>query len=78
MIVFLGGIYDLELMYKRGDVRDYFFGESYLEEVIGTDKTRLADFSPVSRAGLLQAPVLIAHGKKDRRAPYTHAGAIHA
>ena len=68
-----GGIYDLELLYRRGDIQDYFFGESYLAEVVGTDRAILRAFSPTAQVHKLSAPVLVAHGKKDVRAPFVHA-----
>lgn len=37
------------------------------------DAARLADASPLNRAAELQAPVLLAHGRRDRRVPAAHA-----
>jgi dipeptidyl aminopeptidase/acylaminoacyl peptidase len=67
------GIYDLELMYKRGDIEDFYWGDAYLEEVIGRDEEQLKTFSPVHNVASLKSPVFIAHGKRDKRAPYEHA-----
>lgn len=67
------GIYDLELMYSRGDVKWIYGGKEYLEKAIGRDKEELRRFSPVDRVASLEAPVLIAHGKQDERAPIVHA-----
>ena len=72
-VVANAGLYDLELMYKRGDIKDLFFGEDFIEEMIGTDKGQLAAFSPVDQVHRVKAPVLVAHGKKDRRTPFVHA-----
>ena len=66
------------MMYEEGDIPDRGFGESYLEMALGNDKERLRAFSPVHRAQLLQAPVLIAHGSKDRRVPIEQAEALKA
>ena len=67
------GIYDLTLMYTEGDVEHNFGGISYLEEAIGKDNAQLAKFSPVNGVEHLKAPVFIAHGKEDVRAPFIHA-----
>ncbi len=67
------GIYDLSLMYRKGDIETRYGGEAYLEKVIGRDKDELERFSPVNRIAELRAPVFIAHGKRDQRAPFEHA-----
>lgn len=67
------GIYDLELLHTKGDVEDLFFGETYLEQVIGRDEEELRKFSPAHNVASLEAPLFIAHGKDDDRAPYEHA-----
>lgn len=67
------GIYDLSLLYTEGDVENNFSGLSYLEEAIGKDEALLAKFSPVHSVEKLKAPVFIAHGKEDVRAPFIHA-----
>ena len=67
------GIFDLELLYKRGDITDFYWGDAYLEEVIGRDAEQLRQFSPVHNVAALKSPLLIAHGKRDQRAPYEHA-----
>ncbi|MDJ0701139.1 MAG: prolyl oligopeptidase family serine peptidase [Woeseiaceae bacterium] len=67
------GIYDLELLYTKGDVEDLYFGDTYLEEAIGRDEEQLRKFSPVHNVAALEAPVFIVHGKADDRAPYEHA-----
>lgn len=68
-----GGIYDLELLYERGDLEPPDWDAPYLEEVVGRDEEQLRQFSPVYNVASLEAPVFIAHDKKDRKAPYTHA-----
>ena len=67
------GVYDLELMYRRGDIKGWYNGKAYLKEAIGDEPENLAQISPVNRIEHLQAPILVAHGKQDRRAPYKHA-----
>lgn len=67
------GLYDLELAYRKGDIKDFYDGEAYLDEVLGRDETQLRQFSPVNHVAELQIPVFIAHGKSDERTPYQHA-----
>jgi len=70
------GVYDLEMMYEEGDIPELGFGESYLEMALGNDETTLKAFSPVHRTHLLQAPVLLAHGERDKRVPFEQAEAL--
>lgn len=67
------GIYDLELLYKKGDIEDLYIGDAYLEEIVGRDEEQLQKFSPVHNAAAIETPLFIAHGKADDRAPYKHA-----
>lgn len=67
------GVYDLSLLYEKGDVSDRDSGVKYLEKVVGTDSKELADFSPAHRAGELNLPIYIIHGEEDPRAPVEHA-----
>ena len=71
--VAVAGVYDLSLLAKTGDVPELSFGAAYLKDVIGTDETQLKAFSPVHQVHKLKASLLIAHGKKDKRAPMEHA-----
>lgn len=70
------GVYDLQLMHKKGDIYSRYIGDKYLEQVIGIDDEELAKFSPVNHVAKIKAPLLIAHGKKDERAPFEHAEAL--
>lgn len=74
--VALVGIYDLSLMYKDGDIRKSGYGKSYLKRVIGEDPQELAKFSPSKNVAGLKTHLLIAHGKRDERAPISHAEAL--
>ncbi|GAB1259628.1 alpha/beta hydrolase family protein [Aurantivibrio plasticivorans] len=71
-VVANAGIYDLELMFEEGDIPDVYWGENYLQEVIGDDVDALKSISPVNYADKIKAKVFIAHGKKDERAPFEH------
>ena len=70
------GVYDLQMLYERGDVADRASGISFLEKVIGRDDGQLRAFSPIYRADELNLPVLIIHGEQDPRAPVEHAEAM--
>ncbi len=66
------GVYDLELMWKTGDIEKRQRGENYLAEAIGNDPKQLVEFSPAKRAKELKIPVLLIHGKKDWRVDVKH------
>lgn len=76
--VAVAGVYDLSLMYNDGDIRHSGYGTSYLKRVIGQDEKMLASYSPSKNVGGLTTHLLIAHGKKDERAPISHAEALTA
>jgi dipeptidyl aminopeptidase/acylaminoacyl peptidase len=48
-------------------------GEVLLEQILGSDEAELAASSPVALASAIKAPVFLAHGGADRRAPKEHA-----
>lgn len=70
------GVYDLEMMYEKGDIPGLYYGESMLKRYIGEDKASLRKHSPVHQIGKLNTPVLIAHGSKDERVPIEQAEAL--
>ena len=70
------GIYDLQLLYSEGDIRQRDAGVAYLKEAVGEDEEELAAQSPVARADELRIPIFIAHGGEDYRAPIEHAEAL--
>ncbi|MBB3225440.1 dipeptidyl aminopeptidase/acylaminoacyl peptidase [Luteibacter sp. Sphag1AF] len=72
----VAGIYDLKMMYSKGDVKDQKTGRSYLKRVIGRDDAELAANSPVNMADKIDVPVFLAHGKEDDRAPFAQAKAM--
>lgn len=72
-VVGVAGVYDLNIMKSEGDIPLRSFGISYLEQVLGSDQTQLDAYSPVNQVAKLKAKVLIAHGKRDKRAPLEHA-----
>ena len=75
-IVATAGVYDLQMMYKKGDIPQLLFAEEYLERAIGTDPKKLKASSPINRVEHLKADIFIAHGERDRRVPVQHALAL--
>lgn len=71
--VAVAGVYDLSLLARKGDIQYLSFGKAYLHEAIGSDETQLQLYSPIHHVHKLKTHLLIAHGKKDERAPYIHA-----
>lgn len=69
----LAGIYDLEMLYERGDIQTVEQGVSYLLEVIGNDAAELRRRSPVYHADQITANVMLVHGRLDERVPIEHA-----
>lgn len=67
------GVYDLSLMYTKGDIQRRDSGVAYLKRAIGQDEQQLNEFSPVKNVAKLKAPVLIVHGEEDQRVPIEHA-----
>ncbi|WP_395794360.1 alpha/beta hydrolase family protein [Aquimonas sp.] len=70
------GVYDLELMHRRGDVQQVKWGRNYLREALGEEGLR--EHSPVHLASRIKAPVFLAAGENDRRAPIQHTELMEA
>lgn len=72
------GIYDLSMMYDKGDIKDRKAGRNYLQQAIGKDAAELAANSPDKLADKIDVPVLLIHGEADERAPFAQAKAMRA
>jgi dipeptidyl aminopeptidase/acylaminoacyl peptidase len=72
------GVYDLTLLFKRGDIRMQGRGVSYLKDAVGEDERELEARSPVNHARDIRAKVLLIHGVDDVRAPVEHANRMRA
>ncbi|GAB2512422.1 alpha/beta hydrolase family protein [Microbulbifer agarilyticus] len=70
------GVYDLEMMFREGDIPEQDAGINYLQDVLGGDVQSLQDRSPVHQVKKLKAPLMIVHGEKDIRAHFKHALAL--
>ncbi len=71
------GVYDLPMMYSRGDIQQARSGEHFLKEWLG-DPASLAARSPVNLAGKIKVPVFLAAGGEDQRAPIQHSKRMQA
>ena len=65
------GVYDLPMMHTRGDTQEMKWGRTYLREWVGDPKS-LAAVSPTNMADRIKAPVFLAAGGEDERAPVQH------
>ena len=70
------GVYDLPMMFRKGDIPDREAGINYLEEALGTDSEDLKARSPSHNAEKIKAATMLIHGKLDERAPFAHAQAM--
>ncbi len=67
------GVYDLNVMHAKGDIRDSRFGRNFLAETLGGNRERLAETSPTRLASKIKVPVFLAAGGSDERAPIKHS-----
>jgi dipeptidyl aminopeptidase/acylaminoacyl peptidase len=70
------GIYDLDMMYHKGDISERESGKRYLRRTIGTDEAQLHARSPALLAERIKVPVILAAGLKDERAPPEQTAAM--
>lgn len=63
------GVYDVDMMFKKGDIPARESGLRYLRRTHGTDPAAWAQNSPAKRAGEIKIPVFLAAGARDMRAP---------
>jgi len=68
------GVYDLEMMQRRGDIPQRASGRNYLKERVGTEG--LEEISPVNLADRIKAPVFLAAGGEDQRTPIEQTEAM--
>ena len=71
------GVYDLPLMYHRGDIPQSSFGEEYLKRQLGDDMAVLAKRSPINQLGALKAHVMLIVGGEDKRVPPIQGLSLH-
>jgi dipeptidyl aminopeptidase/acylaminoacyl peptidase len=69
----MAGVYDLPMMFKKGDIRRSTGGRNYLADTLGEDMDELRQNSPVTHAAAIKVPVFLAAGGEDQRAPVAHS-----
>jgi len=62
------GVYDVAMLFDRGDIPRSESGQRYLRRTHGTDKAKWAQWSPARRADEVRIPVYLAAGARDERA----------
>lgn len=67
------GVYDLNDQVDDTDGSEYILGRIWLSRVVGTDPAMLREQSPAAHVGRIKAALLIAHGTRDRRVPFSQA-----
>jgi dienelactone hydrolase len=70
------GVYDLAMMYDKGDTRMSKSGRSFLTNTVGTDPADMQSNSPAYLADRITVPVFLVHGESDERAPFAQAKAM--
>lgn len=63
------GVYDMHMMYKKGDIPERESGRRFLERTISNDDATLDAISPSTLAARIKVPVFLAAGARDPRAP---------
>lgn len=63
------GVYDIDMMFKRGDIPESSSGQRFLRRTHGTEPATWAQNSPAQRAGEVKIPVYLAAGARDVRTP---------
>lgn len=64
------GVYDMKMMYGRGDIQGNDSGVNFLKEALGEKNLDAA--SPNKLASRIKVPVLLLAGREDERAPPEH------
>ncbi|KAF1696060.1 S9 family peptidase [Pseudoxanthomonas daejeonensis] len=62
------GVYDMDMMFVKGDIPKRTSGQRFLRRTLGTDKAELRATSPTSQADKVGIPVLLVAGARDERA----------
>ncbi|WP_444893172.1 alpha/beta hydrolase family protein [Microbulbifer sp. TRSA001] len=70
------GIYNLEMMYTKGDIKQRDRGIAYLNRELSRDENFLNENSPLYSLEKLNLPIFLIHGEEDQRAPFEHAKAM--
>lgn len=71
------GVYNLPLMYHRGDTHQSSAGEAFLKQQMGDDMAKLAKHSPINQIDALKARVMLIVGGQDQRVPSIQGTSMH-
>lgn len=63
------GVYDVDMMFDKGDIPQSESGQRYLRRTHGSDRAIWAENSPARRADEIGIPVYLAAGARDVRTP---------
>ncbi|KAB8172438.1 prolyl oligopeptidase family serine peptidase [Lysobacter maris] len=63
------GVYDMPMMFDKGDIPQRESGQRFLRRTLGTDSEELRATSPTFQADKVGIPVLLVAGARDERAP---------
>ena len=63
------GVYDIDMMFKKGDIPQSASGQRFLRRTHGSDVGEWARNSPARRADEVKIPVYLAAGARDERTP---------
>ena len=63
------GVYDIDMMFQKGDIPQRESGQRYLRRTHGSDTAAWAQNSPARRANEVKIPVYLAAGARDVRTP---------
>lgn len=70
------GVYDLQVMKKKGDIPGRKSGRRYLDRVLGTDDALLKAWSPAQNVDKVKVPVFLVQGNIDQRVPMAQFNAL--
>jgi dipeptidyl aminopeptidase/acylaminoacyl peptidase len=70
------GVYDMPMMFTKGDISQRDSGKRFLYKTIGSDSAVLKAISPTELASKIKVPVFLAAGARDVRAPPEHTEAM--
>lgn len=62
------GVYDMPMMFEKGDIPQRESGQRFLRRTLGTDRATLLATSPTHLADRIRIPVYLAAGARDARA----------
>lgn len=69
------GVYDLDMMFEKGDIPRNKSGKNYLNRVLPVGEDRDSQ-SPIKNVDKIKVPVFIIQGEEDQRVPKEHAFAL--